>query len=299
MIAHRKIALLGGDARQVTAADRLLKSGYCVSFFAGACVEGLSLDSASSLEDSLSGTNAVLLPLPTSTDGVHLNAPFYEGKAIELLEVIKKMPPTALLIGGKIPEVMAKEAEKLGIQAVDYFGSEAFQIKNAYTTAEAAVYIAMNNMKKNLRGARFAITGYGRISRALTELLLSFGARVRVLARKESDLAWASLAGAEAVKLNESSIRELKNGYDIIFNTAPAYLFFEDFLREMDGETLIVDLASAPGGVDVSAAKRCGAKVLWAASLPGKYAPISAGELIADCVCDICDVNTVESEVKE
>jgi hypothetical protein len=125
------------------------------------------------------------------------------------------------------------------------------------------------------------------------------GIEGRVLARKESDLAWASLAGAEAVKLNEGSIRELKNGYDIIFNTAPAYLFFEDFLREMDGETLIVDLASAPGGVDVSAAKRCGAKVLWAASLPGKYAPISAGELIADCVCDICDVNTVESEVKE
>ena len=293
MITHRIITLLGGDARQATAAERLFKRGYCVSFFAGAEIAS-EFKIASSLEDALAKAKVVVLPLPSTTDGIHLNAPFYQGESIALAKVIEKMPSSALLVGGKIPDAILRDAEKRGICTVDYFKSEAFQIKNAYTTAEAAVSVAMNNMKKKLRSSRFAITGYGRIARALADLLIAFGASVTVLARKESDLAWAALAGADAKKLCAESISALKSGYDIIFNTAPAYLFFEDFLREMDKDTLIVDLASAPGGVDVSAAKRCCANVLWAASLPGKYAPISAGELIADCVCEI-----IESEVAE
>ena len=61
----------------------------------------------------------------------------------------------------------------------------------------------------------------------------------------------------------------------------------------MDKNTLIIDLASSPGGVDVSAAKKLNSRVLWASSLPGKYAPESAGELIADCIGDIISEGNV------
>lgn len=292
MITYKKITLLGGDARQATAADKLLERGHCISFFAGASEQTARSARLCSLEEALADPDVVVLPLPATTDGIHLNAPFYKDGSIELASIIAKMPTKALVVGGKIPDSFISEAEKRGICVVDYFKSEAFQIKNAYTTAEAAIFVAMNNMKKNLRASRFAITGYGRIARNLADMLLNFGAEVTVLARKESDLAWASLRGARARKLTYDSIFGLKDGYDIIFNTVPTYLFMEDFLCQMDKDTLIVDLASAPGGIDVSAAKRCGARVLWAASLPGKYAPVSAGELIAECVGDI-----IESEV--
>ena len=145
----------------------------------------------------------------------------------------------------------------------------------------------MNNMKKNIRGARFAITGYGRIARALTELLLKLGGEVCVLARKESDLAWAELSGATAKRITDESIMEIRSGYDIIFNTVPSWIFLERFLLNMDKKTKLIELASSPGGVDVSSAKRLGSQVLWASSLPGKYAPESAGELVADCVRNI------------
>ena len=49
-------------------------------------------------------------------------------------------------------------------------------------------------------------------------------------------------------------------------------------------KTLLIDLASAPGGVDIKAARELGANVIWATSLPGKYAPRSAGEMIGACV---------------
>ena len=50
---------------------------------------------------------------------------------------------------------------------------------------------------------------------------------------------------------------------------------------------MIIELASAPGGVDICAARELSSNVLWASSLPGKYAPYSAGALIAECVKDI------------
>ena len=65
-----------------------------------------------------------------------------------------------------------------------------------------------------------------------------------------------------------------------------------DLLKNVDSQTVLIELASAPGGIDISEAKRLKSNVLWAASLPGKYAPQSAGELIGECVCDI-----LESEV--
>ena len=49
-----------------------------------------------------------------------------------------------------------------------------------------------------------------------------------------------------------------------------------------------------PGGLDVTLAKKLRSNVLWAASLPGKYAPESAGELIADCVIDILEGEVVK-----
>ena len=51
--------------------------------------------------------------------------------------------------------------------------------------------------------------------------------------------------------------------------------------------TLISDLAAAPGGVDKSAAERTGAKVITALSLPGRVAPESAGESIAETAVNI------------
>lgn len=282
-----KIAFLGGDFRQRAAAESLAREGDFVSFFGGGGGMVERVKESESLVDVLSGSNIAVLPLPCSLDGAHLNAPLLEGEQISLFTVIDSLPAGTLLVGGRIPEQVLDYAKEKGVKTIDYFLSESFQIKNAYTTAEAALSIAMNNMKKCIRGARFAITGYGRIARSLAGLLFKLGGEVCVLARKESDLAWAELDGAVARRITEESIMEIRSGYDVIFNTVPSWLFFESFLSEMDKKTILVDLASSPGGVDVSAAKRLGSRVLWAASLPGKYAPESAGELIADCIRNI------------
>ena len=290
-----KIAVLGGDMRQFVAASLLYQKNWDVA------VWGLELSDnkkgqikcCENYKDAVCEATGVVLPLPASVDGFLLNCPFCGGQEkLKLSEILESLDPGCMLIGGRIPRETVAMAEYLGIKAIDYFESEDFQIKNAYITAEAAVSIAMNSLNKNICASRIAVTGYGRIAKHLIRLLSSMGAEITVAARKTSDLAWCTCIGCSVLRLGESeaqrrNIYELSHGYDIIYNTVPHRLFDREFLENVDSNTFIIDLASVPGGIDIVAAKELGANVLWATSLPGKYAPVSAGELIACCVDDI------------
>lgn len=57
---------------------------------------------------------------------------------------------------------------------------------------------------------------------------------------------------------------------------------------------MVIDLASAPGGVDFEAASRRGIKSIQALSIPGKVAPKTAGSIIKSTIYDI--INEEESK---
>ncbi len=291
MKGKKKLALLGGDLRQYTAAVILSRGAWDIKMW-GLDKSGRGEDSVGfcrSWEEAIDGVAGVVLPLPASTDGVLLNCPFDSSASPpRLSELLSKMKSGDVIVGGKIPATFSASAGAQGIRVFDYFESEEFQIHNAYTTAEAAISIAMNSLDKNVSGAKIAITGYGRIAKHLVRLLKSMDVDVTVAARKDSDLAWAYSNGCSVLKIGSGdkgqSLSSLSRGYDVIYNTVPHWLFDREFLESMDPSTFIIDLASVPGGVDICAAKELGSNVLWATSLPGKYAPRSAGELIASCV---------------
>ena len=55
----------------------------------------------------------------------------------------------------------------------------------------------------------------------------------------------------------------------------------------MDRNTLLIDLASRPGGVDFTAAAEMQIKTIWALSLPGRVAPKSSGLFIKDTLLNM------------
>ena len=289
MKSKRNILVLGGDLRQKRAAEGLSELGWSPTLWGVWQREGEGSDGALTLGDLLGEAEAVILPLPASADGQHLNCPFAGAEDRPTLsQIFSHLPSGAAVIGGRIPEEAARLAEGRGLRVFDYFESEAFQIHNAYTTAEAALSIAMNRLERNIRGSRVAITGFGRIAKHLVGLLLPMGARITVAARRSGDRAFAESMGCDSLALEEAgAIFSLAEGYDVIYNTVPHWLFRREFLERMDERTFLLDLASVPGGVDICAAKELGCNVLWATSLPGKYAPESAGELIATCLDEI------------
>ena len=287
-----KIAVLGGDLRQYTAAVELSRKKWDVSLWGLDVSEkkDQNICFCDNYRDAVCGAVGVVLPLPASTDGIFLNCPFFASReGVRLSQIAEAIDRDCMIVGGRIPDVFSENARHSGIDVNDYFISEDFQIKNAYITAEAAVSIAMNSLNRNICGAKVAITGYGRIAKHLVRLLSGMGAEITVAARKTSDLAWGACSGCSVIRIGDSdtlkkNIFKLAHGYDVIYNTVPSWLFDRSFLEIADKNTFIIDLASVPGGVDVKAAKELGANVLWATSLPGKYAPRSAGELIASCV---------------
>ena len=286
-----KIAFIGGDMRSTFAAMKLAERAWNV--FAWSVPErkdAYGVCFCDDMPEAVSGASALIFPLPSSLDGETLNCKIKdEMNKMKLTDIVDIVGKDCAIIGGKLPCAFVEYCKGKGISVHDYYESESFQINNAYTTAEAALNIAMNSMQKNVRGAKFAVTGYGRIAKQLSRLLLSMGAEVTVAARKDSDITLAKLEGCKTLRLNKEPITKLCTGYDIIFNTVPHCIFDESFMRKLECSTLFIELASAPGGVDVSLAKKLKSNVLWAASLPGKYAPQSAGELIADCIIDIIE----------
>lgn len=287
-----KIALLGGDLRHYTTACSLSRKDWAVSLWGmtPSVSDPSAVNFCKSYEEALENSSAIVLPLPASADGQTLSCPMLtEGNPVSLHKLLERIPSHTVLVGGRMPREFIVAAESRGIRVFDYFSSEDFQIRNAYTTAEAALSIAMNSLNREIRGSRVAVTGYGRIARSLVRLLCAMDAEVTVAARKEADLAWAALAGCHTIKLENERVKgqiaeHFSCGFDIIYNTVPTWLFDREFLMGVDKKTFLIDLASAPGGVDICAAKELGSNVLWATSLPGKYAPVSAGEGIATCV---------------
>ncbi|MBQ8716541.1 MAG: hypothetical protein IJY43_01685 [Clostridia bacterium] len=287
MVLNRSIAILGGDSRQLSLAKRLVKEGIQIRAY------GLpQRDLSSSIEyfedwkEAIKDISAVLLPLPASSDSKHLFLPLFDVSEGPLLkELFQSVGQNVVIAGGKFSPAVKACAKEYGVRLYDYFECEELQTKNALPTAEGAIFILMREIPRTVSGLSVAVTGFGRVAKALIKLLLAMGATVTVVARKHSDIEAAKALGCKTVHLTgKEAMKTLATGQSVIFNTVPHWLFGEELLSEMSTETLIIDLASSPGGVDVNAAALHGIRVIWALSLPGKYAPVTAGEIIAESV---------------
>lgn len=281
-------AVIGGDLRSAYLAGALAAEGFRVisSGFDGTelppCVTACTNPA-----QAIPLADCVILPLPVTTDGVNVNAPFSR-TPIPLETVLQAVREDQLLLGGQVSDTLHRAAALRGLTVADYFSREELAVLNAVPTAEGAIQLAMEELPITLAGARCLITGYGRCGRVLARLLRALDAQVTVAARRCSDRAWAEAQGCKAVELTALGGKET---YDIIFNTVPHRIFTKEVLETLDSGTLLIDLASRPGGVDFNAAAQLRLKTVWALSLPGRVAPKTAGEIIKQTI-----VNMIKEE---
>ena len=215
---------------------------------------------------------------------IMLTAPLFSEK-IYLDALTEKINPKQIVLAGKVDDSFSLLLKEKGIRFYDYFDCEEFSVKNAVPTAEGAIEIALRELPVTLNGSGCLVTGFGRISKILSSLLKGFGAHVTVSARRHSDIAWISATGYDAIYINDLS--EHIHKYNVIFNTVPHKILNKELLKKVNKNCLIIDLASKPGGVDFEAAQELGINIIWALSLPGKVAPLTAGEIITETVLNI------------
>ena len=87
--------------------------------------------------------------------------------------------------------------------------------------------------------------------------------------------------------VGDADISGDKQKFDLVFNTVPAPIIADEQLESCRAGCLVVELASAPGGVDRQAAERHGIRLVAAPGLPGKTAPVSTAEAMAKTVLNI------------
>lgn len=274
-----KIGVIGGDKRQGAAASRFLEKGFKVSCFGVA-----GADNANTLKEAVKDSKAVVLGIPYSCDGKYLNCTA-SGCEIPLNRLFECLEDGQLLLGGKLDKAFNETSKQYGIKAADYFECEELNILNAVISAEGAIELAVRELDITLHGANVLILGFGRIAKILAKDLCGMGAEVCVAQRSSVGRTWAQVYGYECCDIRNAALKAQKA--DIIFNTIPFILLDRVFLGNISYNTPVIDLASKPGGVDMDAARELGRRVIWALSLPGKVAPVSAGRIIADAVIDI------------
>ena len=175
-----------------------------------------------------------------------------------LAELLRAARPGALALGGMLSEEAKAIAAEAGVELVDYFAREELAIRNAIPTAEGCIGVLLAQRKRTLWGSAVLLLGFGPVGQAVGTRLAALGAHVTVAARRP-----AQRAQAESLGMQGAELARLRPG------------------------SLIVDLASRPGGTDFDAAARCGHKAIHALSLPAACAPETAGEIVARTVCEM------------
>ena len=202
-----------------------------------------------------------------------------------LAELLRAAKPGALALGGKLSAQARQIAAEAGVELVDYFAREELILCNAIPTAEGCIGILMAERTRTLWNSAILLAGFGPVGQALGVRLAALGAQVTVAARRPAQRALAesfSLRAVDLVRLEQAA-----PVFDTVVNTIPAPVLTEAVLAALRPGSLIVDLASKPGGTDFAAARRLGHRTIHALSLPAACAPETAGEALARTVCEI------------
>lgn len=282
---NKNFAIIGGDLRIIKLAQMLAKDGNNIyTYGLEKSKELKSKDNivmCNKLEEAIEKSDIIIGPIPFSSDGENINAPFGD-KKILINEIIHN---NKMLIAGSIKPEICNLFENEGTEIIDIMKREELAILNAISTVEGTIEIVISNTSKIIQGSKILILGFGRIGKILAHKFTGISANVTCAARKSEDLAWIKAYGYRGTNINE--IGKNLSEYDIIINTVPHLILTEEKIKYLKDECLLVDLASKPGGIDENAANKRKIKFIWALALPGKVAPVTTAEFIKDTIYDI------------
>jgi dipicolinate synthase subunit A len=268
----RNIVIIGGDKRQKYLKEYLVEKGYDVSSY------GLFDwdDDTDKLKGIIGEESVVILPLPATRNDKTIIMPFSK-REITIERLMSLLGKGNVVMGGMIKGELLSRLRETEIPFVDYYDND-FIEKNAVLTAFGTLKILLEHIDFALPLGKYAITGYGRVSKEVTSLLTALSCDVTVFARNSSQRDDAMLKGCKVQPLS-NLVTESRN-FDIIINTIPCNIINEDILQNMNKNCKIIELASAPYGLDFDTARKYSIDVVKAFGLPGKYTPKTAGEII-------------------
>lgn len=278
------VAVIGGDERELELIRHLSAARARVKTLGFPPISDCpGVTTAADLSEALTDVDVVIAPMSNTDEQGKVKAVMDPSVSIVLDETVFKQLDrhTPFFIGMAKP-IIRELAEAHGVRLIETAEIDELAILNSIPTAEGAIMLAMERLKITLHGAKAVLTGFGRCGLTLGRMLKGIGAHTVVVARNPAQLARATEMGMDTAHM--SRLRQVVSDADVVFNTVPALLLTRPVLAEMRRGTLVVDIASAPGGTDFAAAKELGIDAVLALGLPGKVAPRTAGLILARCI---------------
>ncbi len=282
----KSISFIGGDMRIIHLIEIFSKCEYNIKIFGFDKYEfsNEKITICDNLSDTVIDADVIIGPTPFTSNGETINTPFSLAQ-IKILDLIELMNSNQILIGGRFDSNIQNLFKENNINVIDILAREEFAVLNAISTAEGAIQIAMEQLPYTLHNFDVLVLGFGRIGKILCKMLEGIGANVYCEARKYSDIAWIKAYGYNAIHFNDLDKNIPK--FKLIINTVPFVLFDSNRIDKLDKETIFIDLASKPGGIDMEYAKQKEINTVLALSLPGKVAPFTAATHIKETIDNI------------
>lgn len=288
ILSGQTVTLIGGDRRHDYLAHRLAQAGNQVRLVRRRPPVTGTIHHALTLDEGLNGAGVLVCPM----------SPFGEGGRVwsEDPEDLIRLDPASLrhlseprlVFAGSFPIELGTTVRLAGCEPVAMADTDELAILNSIPSAEGALQMALERTTVTVHGSTAVVLGYGRTGQTMARVLGALGARVRVIARRNGVRARAVADGHTAYSFD--GLHTALAGARFAFNTVPASVLSRDDMRKLVAPAVIIDLASAPGGVDFEGARDLGHQAVLAPALPGRVAPETAagylGEFIERSVLD-------------
>lgn len=287
MLTGMQIAVIGGDARQLEIIRKLTELDARLSLigfeqldhaFTGAVKEKLD-------EVDFSNMDALILPVPGTNLEGQVETIFSNEKVILTAEMLMKTPDYCTIYSGISNAYLNEITKEAKRQLVQLFERDDVAIYNSIPTVEGTIMMAIQHTDFTIHGSNITVLGLGRCGMSVARTFHALGAKVKVGARKSEHLARITEMGLTPFHLNDLG-KEVKDT-DILINTVPLLIVSASVISKMPAHTLIIDLASKPGGTDFRYAEKRGIKALLAPGLPGIVAPKTAGQILANVLAQL------------
>lgn len=287
MLTGLHFAVIGGDARQIEIIRKLTERDAKLSLvgfeqldhaFTGAVKEKIE-------ELDFANIDAIILPVAGTNSEGQVDTIFSSERVFLLEEMLEKTPEHCTVYSGISNSYLKGITTQTKRRLVQLFERDDVAIYNSIPTVEGTIMMAIQHTDFTIHGSNVVVLGLGRVGMSVARSFAALGARVKVGARRSEHIARITEMSLSPFYLDQ--LEKYVADTDICINTIPFEVVTASVISKMPAHTLIIDLASRPGGTDFRYAEKRGIKALLAPSLPGIVAPKTAGQLLANVLSQL------------
>ena len=297
------IGIFGGDLRQVYMTMSFLSKGYRVATYniyeaiegiksrvsnspsldkihlqASSLVTDSNYSAVNTLNELFESCTVLIGPIPLSRDQLTITAKNKIASDMTIAHIAYLLKEHHILIGGDIPPPLTELCNSKNINYYDLIKDDKIAILNAIATAEGTIMEAIQSSDRNLHGSNCLVLGYGRCAKVLAHKLKALESYVTITARRREQLAEAEAYGLQTISL--SDLKQSLHSFHFIINTIPALILDKECLALVDPQTTLIDISSAPGGIDFNYAKERNLKAKLCLGLPGIVSPKTTSDIL-------------------